>query len=38
MSRRPFVMIINGSPSRNWNTDTLMKNALEGKGKVFLNR
>ena len=24
------VMFINGSPRKNWNTDTLMKKALEG--------
>ena len=30
MSRKPFVMFINGSPRKNWNTDALMKKALEG--------
>ena len=30
MDRKPFVMFINGSPRKNWNTDTLMKKALEG--------
>ena len=30
MDRKPLVMFINGSPRKNWNTDTLMKKALEG--------
>ena len=30
MSRKPFIMFINGSPRKNWNTDILMKKALDG--------